>query len=86
MVKKVSKTNKQKTVKQNNDPKETGSRENAIIQELEENPQGLTVEEIGAEARRILNIKRKVWNHAIWQLKKDGKISYNKEAKKYTKV
>ena len=82
----VTKAKNQKQKSKPKEPKETGSREKAILQALEERPEDLTVEEIGARAREILSIKRKAWGHAVWELKHDGKIERNSETKKYLKV
>lgn len=59
------------------------SREDAIVKVLQDNPEGLTKEGIGEAVNKLLNINRHAWGHTIGDVKKSGKITYDKEKKLY---
>lgn len=59
------------------------SREDAIVKVLQDTPEGLTREGIGEAVNKLLGINRHAWGHTIGDVKRSGKITYDKEKKLY---
>lgn len=59
------------------------SRDDAIVKVLQDHPEGLTKDGIGEAVNKLLNINRHAWGHTIGDVKRTGKITYDKEKKLY---